>query len=118
MDEKRISKQERSLSVLVLGQELSIMAEQLVLIPEEQPETIAVAHDEGTEAVSPPLGLFYFPEFLSTNASDVLTAHVDSGPWLTDIARRVQHYGFKYDSHSERRGSVCLEPWDLQAKNG
>ena len=92
------------------------MPEQLVLIPEEPSEAIVAPRlDKDTAAVSPPLGLFYLPEFLSTCESDVLTAHIDTGRWLTDIARRVQHYGFKYDYSNRRIDSDSvldpLPPW-------
>ena len=42
-------------------------------------------------------GLSYLPDFV-TEAEEVrLLACVDAGVWQTDLKRRVQHYGFRYD---------------------
>ncbi len=42
-------------------------------------------------------GLRYVPDFISADEERVLLAHVDAQPWLADLKRRVQHYGYKYD---------------------
>jgi len=42
-------------------------------------------------------GLRYLPEFISTDAHDQLLSVIDQQPWLADLKRRVQHYGYKYD---------------------
>lgn len=79
------------------------MHQQLSLIPDR------VAYDErgkrldleaGCAAL--PQGLLYRPEFLSLEEEEHLLSQIDMGSWLEDIARRVQHYGFKYD-YSNRR---------------
>ena len=44
-----------------------------------------------------PTGLEYHPEFLSAPEETVLLAHIDAAEWLTDLSRRVLHYGYKYD---------------------
>ena len=49
-----------------------------------------------------PVGLEYLPDFLSPSEEAELTACIDSGAWLADLSRRVQHYGYKYD-YSNRR---------------
>lgn len=43
-------------------------------------------------------GMVLVPDFLS-EPSDVLQA-VDGMPWMYDLSRRVQHYGWKYDYRS------------------
>jgi alkylated DNA repair dioxygenase AlkB len=47
-------------------------------------------------------GLMYLPEFIDQEAHDQLLSSIDSHTWLTDLKRRVQHYGFKYDYSSRR----------------
>ena len=61
---------------------------QLPLIPSE-PEIL-------------PDGLFYFDDFINTITAKKLLATIDEQPWLDDLQRRVQHYGFKYDYRARR----------------
>ena len=42
-------------------------------------------------------GLQLYEEFLSREEEAQLLNQVDSSPWLGDLRRRVQHYGYKYD---------------------
>lgn len=42
-------------------------------------------------------GLHYYPNFLDASQEVNLIEMVDHQPWLTDLKRRVQHYGYKYD---------------------
>lgn len=42
-------------------------------------------------------GLLYIPNFISESEHDALLTAVDVQSWLTDLKRRVQHYGYKYD---------------------
>jgi alkylated DNA repair dioxygenase AlkB len=42
-------------------------------------------------------GLTYLPDYLDRAAHDRLMETIDSLPWLGDLSRRVQHYGYKYD---------------------
>jgi alkylated DNA repair dioxygenase AlkB len=42
-------------------------------------------------------GLRYLPGYLSEEDAARLIAAVDSEPWLTELRRRVQHYGWRYD---------------------
>jgi alkylated DNA repair dioxygenase AlkB len=42
-------------------------------------------------------GLRYEPDFISLTDETRLLAEVDRRPWLADLKRRVQHYGYKYD---------------------
>lgn len=45
-------------------------------------------------------GLLYIPDFLSQQEEQHLIQKTDSGLWLNDLKRRVQHYGYKYDYKS------------------
>jgi alkylated DNA repair dioxygenase AlkB len=42
-------------------------------------------------------GLQYVPDFLSIEEEKELLRSINDAPWLSDIKRRVQHYGYKYD---------------------
>jgi alkylated DNA repair dioxygenase AlkB len=42
-------------------------------------------------------GLAYHGDFLSADEAARIVAHIDNADWITDLKRRVQHYGFKYD---------------------
>lgn len=43
------------------------------------------------------IGLKYIPEFITQSDHDYLIKQVDNQPWLSDLKRRVQHYGYKYN---------------------
>lgn len=54
-------------------------------------------------------GLVYCRQLLSPAQQEQAIQEVDSCLWLTDLKRRVQHYGFKYDYKSRRvDGSMRL----------
>jgi len=42
-------------------------------------------------------GLSYIPDFISHDEECALIEVIDQQPWLSDLKRRVQHYGYKYD---------------------
>ena len=42
-------------------------------------------------------GLRYHPSFLDEAHQRSAIERIDSEPWLTDLQRRVQHYGWRYD---------------------
>jgi alkylated DNA repair dioxygenase AlkB len=42
-------------------------------------------------------GLRYIPEYISKSEEDSLIKAISTNQWLTDLKRRVQHYGWKYD---------------------
>ena len=43
------------------------------------------------------LGLQYIPDYISIEQERQLINIIDTQNWLTDLKRRVQHYGYKYD---------------------
>lgn len=47
-------------------------------------------------------GLTYLPQFVSPAQQAALISAVDAEPWLGDLKRRVQHYGYKYDYRARR----------------
>lgn len=42
-------------------------------------------------------GLTYISAYIDLETQSQLLAHIDASPWLTDLKRRVQHYGYRYD---------------------
>ena len=48
------------------------------------------------------MGLEYHPDFLVASDEDRLLTHIDDSEWLTDLSRRVMHFGYKYDYTSRR----------------
>ncbi len=55
-----------------------------------------------TVDLSSAVGLQYVPDFLDQEMHDQLLRDVDAQPWLGDLKRRVQHYGYKYDYTARR----------------
>jgi alkylated DNA repair dioxygenase AlkB len=42
-------------------------------------------------------GLIYIPDFITNEQESELIRAIDKQPWICDLKRRVQHYGYKYD---------------------
>lgn len=42
-------------------------------------------------------GLIYESEYLSYEAQEWLLRRIDTQPWSSELKRRVQHYGYRYD---------------------
>ena len=63
-------------------------------------------------------GLTYVENFISQEEHDFLLTKIDAEPWLTDLKRRVQHYGYKYDyrkHHLNRSMYIApLPDWALK----
>ncbi len=57
---------------------------QLDLLPEE-------------EALPDIPGLSYVPDFIDAEEEQELLTSIDEEPWIHDLKRRVQHYGYRYD---------------------
>jgi alkylated DNA repair dioxygenase AlkB len=64
-------------------------------LPKESPNQIITPPD-----VPSIVGLQYIRDFIDQQKHDDLLSQIDSLPWLTDLKRRVQHYGYKYDYKS------------------
>ena len=69
----------------------------------------------GPDPVPEVPGLAYVPEFVSPAEETDLLARVDAEPWGTELRRRVQHYGFRYDytrrSVDESLRVAPIPPW-------
>ncbi len=42
-------------------------------------------------------GLIYISDFITKEEERAVIDSLDAQPWLTDLKRRVQHYGYRYD---------------------
>src|SRR5438445_12548020 len=42
-------------------------------------------------------GLRYVPGYLTMDEADSFLDTIDANPWMNDLKRRVQHYGWRYD---------------------
>lgn len=71
------------------------MGEQLMLFPIAQTPR---AQENALDVQ----GLTYVSDFLGRDEEISLLAEVDAQPWLSDLKRRVQHYGYKYDYKSRK----------------
>ncbi len=47
-------------------------------------------------------GLKYIPNYIDVSTEKKLIEKIDSQTWITDLKRRVQHYGYKYDYRARR----------------
>lgn len=45
-------------------------------------------------------GLRYIREYITLDEESNLVRFIDDMPWITELKRRVQHYGYKYDYKS------------------
>ncbi len=52
---------------------------------------------EATSKINTIEGLTYIPNFITVEEQQNLLNSIDQGEWLSDLKRRVQHYGYKYD---------------------
>ena len=53
--------------------------------------------ESDTAAVPDIPGLKYLPQFLAIDEQTAAVRHIDQHPWRSDLERRVQHYGWRYD---------------------
>lgn len=48
------------------------------------------------------IGLELYPNFITLKEEQELMSSIDNSPWLNDLKRRVQHYGYKYDYRARK----------------
>lgn len=46
------------------------------------------------------IGLIYIPDFISLEESFKLIDYIENQPWSSELNRRVQHYGYRYNYKS------------------
>jgi len=66
---------------------MAIPPSQLSLFPDEWPD-----------------GLTYRENYISEDEAGRLVQEIDAAPWRTDLKRRVQHYGYRYDYKARQAG--------------
>ncbi len=54
------------------------------------------------ENISKINGLKVYPSFVTKNDENQLLSIIDENVWLSDLKRRVQHYGYKYDYRARK----------------
>ena len=73
------------------------------------------------DTATAPTGLEYHPDFLDASQEYELLARIDDAEWLTDLSRRVMHFGYKYDYTSRRLDETArigpLPEWLAQLSN-
>ena len=64
------------------------------------------------DAIEPPKipGLFYYPNYISPSEYEKLLQIIDNNPWVKEIRRRQQHYGYLY--YHTRHNLTTLQPTD------
>ena len=74
-----------------------------------------------TETATVPMGLEYHSDFLAASEEEGLLSHIDNSEWLTDLSRRVLHFGYKYDYTNRRLDETArigpLPEWLTQLSN-
>lgn len=53
--------------------------------------------DEATPVAPAIAGLSYIPNYIDESTEAALLEIINSQPWMHDLKRRVQHYGWRYD---------------------
>ena len=64
-----------------------------------EPEPSGESRDQPETA---PPGLIYRPDFVTEEEETRLLECIDSAEWITELSRRVQHYGWRYDYKAGR----------------
>lgn len=77
------------------------------------------SYEEGSPNMPAIQGLCYVPDYIDDKKHDRLIKVIDKQEWLTELKRRVQHYGYKYEY--DRRSGVTplgeLPRWATQIAN-
>lgn len=78
----------------------------------DEPENLSsqIGEDEFCEKEN---GLIYLPDFISTEESRELINYVENQPWSSELNRRVQHYGYRYD-YKSRTLDVLSEVLEIE----
>jgi alkylated DNA repair dioxygenase AlkB len=58
--------------------------------------------DVSLELAKEIVGLELYPNFITEKEEKELIKFIDNSPWLSDLKRRVQHYGYKYDYRARK----------------
>ena len=61
-------------------------------------------------------GLIYISNYISPATAKSLLEIIDQQPWLNELKRRVQHYGYRYD-YKKRAARSLTRALDLDLEN-
>jgi len=67
-----------------------------------------------------PIGLALVKRFIEEQACDRFLSEVDSGAWSSELKRRVQHFGYRYDYRRKRPSLLNAAPfpnWAIELVN-
>ncbi|AFZ26648.1 alkylated DNA repair protein [Cylindrospermum stagnale PCC 7417] len=79
---------------LTISNQLSLFEDIPLLQEDKEQQSESKLQEVNNEQIS---DLIYVPNFIGSDEHDFLVEKIDSQQWLTDLQRRVQHYGYKYD---------------------
>ena len=68
----------------------------------EQETPLPEIHPRNKGALDTIHGLGYRVDYINEKQHNWLLNKIDKQPWLNDLKRRVQHYGFKYDYRARK----------------
>lgn len=75
-----------------------VSAEDAILCNVTQRQNGPLLFDEANGGSNPDIpGMRYLLDFIDADTETALLATIDQQPWLHDLKRRVQHYGWRYD---------------------
>ena len=63
---------------------------------------------DNQEALSKVSGLIHIPNFVSEDVEQKILAALNKEPWIGDLERRVQHYGYRYNYKSAELTNQCV----------
>lgn len=79
------------------------MAEQMSLLDSIKQQPVQPqSPSRNLEAITMIGGLQYIENYIDEHQHDWTLTEIDKYPWLDDLKRRVQHYGFKYDYRARK----------------
>lgn len=74
-----------------------------------QPSLFKNSSSPNTDAIS---GITYIPDYITEEEETSLLNKINKQSWLTELKRRVQHYGWRYD-YKARQVDASLKIGDL-----
>ena len=58
-------------------------------------------------------GAALVPDIVTEAEEERILLRISQAPWLADLSRRVQHYGFRYNYRGPANGATTLRPRSL-----
>lgn len=80
-------------------------AEQHELFAEAQPPATCLHIPADQPMLMQPTEIIYQDDFITEAEEQDLLNAIDNAPWICDLERRVQHYGYRYSYNKRRVGA-------------